>query len=88
MTDRYTGCPGPWTVLDVTASGDVAPCRVFYDLTMGLLHEKSLSQICNGNEYRKFCSCMKEHRLMSMGHACCVPYLIGRSAGERETDSS
>ena len=79
MTDRYTSCPAPWTVLDVTAAGDVAPCHVFYDLTMGNLHEKRFSEIWNGSEYRKFRAYMKEHRLMPICHGCCVLYLIGRA---------
>jgi radical SAM protein with 4Fe4S-binding SPASM domain len=79
MTDRYRNCPAPWTVVDITASGDVAPCHVFYDLTMGNLHEKSFSEIWNGSAYQRFRSHMRAHRLMSICHGCCVLYLIGRS---------
>jgi len=81
MTDRYTSCPAPWMVLDVTAAGEVAPCHVFYDLTMGNLHESSFSDIWNGTRYQRFRSYMNEHRLMSICRGCCVLYLIGRSEG-------
>jgi radical SAM protein with 4Fe4S-binding SPASM domain len=80
MTDRYTSCPAPWTVLDVTAAGDVAPCHIFYDLTMGSLHQASFSDIWNGDRYRAFRAHMKEHQLMPICHGCCVLYLIGRFA--------
>ena len=78
MTDRYASCPAPWTVLDVTAAGDVAPCHVFYDLTMGNLHEKSFMEIWNGGRYRTFRSHIREHGLMPICHGCCVLYLMGR----------
>jgi radical SAM protein with 4Fe4S-binding SPASM domain len=77
LTDRYVRCPAPWTVLDVTAAGDVAPCHVFYDLTMGNLHEKSFMEIWEGERYRAFRSHMREHGLMPICHGCCVLYLIG-----------
>jgi radical SAM protein with 4Fe4S-binding SPASM domain len=88
MVDRYSSCPAPWTVLDVTATGEVAPCHVFYDLTMGSLHEKSFLEIWNGSEYRTFRSHMGRYRLMPICHGCCVLYLIGRFQGQRGADFS
>jgi radical SAM protein with 4Fe4S-binding SPASM domain len=77
MSDRYTGCPAPWSSLDITAHGDVAPCHIFYDLVMGNIYEESFADIWNGESYRKFRAYMKKHGLMSICPGCCVLYLAG-----------
>jgi len=77
MTDKYTRCPTPWSSLDVTATGDVAPCHIFYDLVMGNIYEQSFEEIWNGEPYRRFRTHMEQHGLMSICRGCCVLYLAG-----------
>jgi radical SAM protein with 4Fe4S-binding SPASM domain len=78
MADTYKSCPVPWAALDVVASGDIAPCHVFFDLTVGNLHEQSISEIWNGERYNTFRGYMKEHGLMPICHVgCCILYLAG-----------
>ena len=77
MTDLYRGCVVPWSSADVTASGDVAPCHVFYDFVVGNLNENSLEDIWNGENYRKFRDYMKSHGLMSICPGCCILFLAG-----------
>jgi radical SAM protein with 4Fe4S-binding SPASM domain len=77
MTDRYRTCPVPWTVCDITATGAVAPCHIFYDLTLGNLYEHSFGEIWNGEPYRKFRAYMEQNRLMSICPGCCILYLAG-----------
>ena len=78
MSDLYQECMVPWTSIDVTASGDIAPCHIFYDLTMGNLHEQSFGEIWNNEKYLKFRSFMREHKFMSICPGCCILYLAGK----------
>jgi len=78
MTDKYSKCPVPWAGADITAAGDVAPCHVFYDLTMGNVHEQSFTDIWNGERYNKFRDHIANSGLMSICHGCCILYLFGQ----------
>jgi radical SAM protein with 4Fe4S-binding SPASM domain len=84
MTDQYRTCPAPWVGLDITASGDLAPCHIFYDLVMGNLYEHSFEEIWNGEKYQIFRAYMKEHKLMSICPGCCILYLAGRRIKKRK----
>jgi radical SAM protein with 4Fe4S-binding SPASM domain len=79
MSDLYSGCPVPWNDVDIMATGEVAPCHVFYDLVTGNLHEQSFEEIWNGEKYRKFRARMRSHGLMSICPGCCILYLAGSS---------
>lgn len=48
-------CEYPWTSLTVMADGSVVPCTQDYDteLRLGNIHENSLEDIWNGEEYRR-----------------------------------
>ena len=78
MKDLYEYCNVPWLAVDITATGDLAPCHVFFDLIMGNLHTQSFEEIWNGNNYRKFRDYMKQHKLMSICPGCCILYLVGK----------
>ena len=79
MKDQYENCPSPWKSVDITARGDVAPCHVFYDLTMGNLHHKSLKEIWNSENYEKFRKSIQNDGLMSICNiGCCILYLSGK----------
>jgi radical SAM protein with 4Fe4S-binding SPASM domain len=77
MSDRYRRCSVPWHIIDITATGNVASCHVFYDLTMGNLYEQSLEEIWNGERYKRFREYMDQHGLMSICYGCCILYLAG-----------
>ena len=79
MSDRYSSCPVPWNDVDIMATGEVAPCHVFYDLVTGNLHEQSFEEIWNGEKYGKFRAHMHSHGLMSICPGCCILYLAGSS---------
>ena len=78
MTDSYQSCFVPWVSADITAFGDVAPCHVFYDLTMGNLYENSIKEIWNNEKYRKFRAYMKRNTFMPICSGCCILYLSGK----------
>lgn len=78
MRDLYETCIVPWLAVDITASGDLAPCHVFFDLVMGNLHAQTFEEIWNGNNYRKFRDYMKQNKLMSICPGCCIIYLFGK----------
>ncbi len=77
MTEKYSACPAPWNSLDIIASGDVAPCHIFYDLVMGNIYENSFEEIWNGERYGKFRAHIERHGLMPVCYGCCVLYLAG-----------
>ena len=60
-------------VTDVTASGDVAPCHVFYDLTMGNIRTASIGEIWNGEAFNCFRGHIRNH-LLPVCPACCQFY--------------
>lgn len=78
MTNTYSKCPVPWNGVDITASGDLAPCHVFYDLVLGNLHDQSFEEVWNGERYQSFRVYMEKNGLMSACHGCCILYLAGQ----------
>jgi len=78
MTDIYKTCLSPLTSIDITASGDVAPCHIFYDLVLGNLNEKTISDIWNGDKFQKFRSYFSQDNLLSICSGCCILYLSGK----------
>jgi radical SAM protein with 4Fe4S-binding SPASM domain len=77
MTDTYRRCAIPWNVADITATGDVAPCHVFYDLVMGNIYEQPFSEIWNGPRYQSFRKSMCRRGLMCVCPGCCILYIAG-----------
>lgn len=75
MTDRYETCIVPWNAVDITATGDLAPCHVFYDFVVGNLYENSFTDLWNSETYRKFRAHMKREGLLSICPGCCILYL-------------
>jgi radical SAM protein with 4Fe4S-binding SPASM domain len=78
MEDQYKTCTVPWRAIDITVDGDVAPCHIFYDLTMGNLHEKSFHEIWNGEDYRKLRAYMKGNDFIPICPGCCILFLMGK----------
>jgi len=78
MIDTYHSCLVPWFSVDITATGDLAPCHVYYDLIMGNLYEQSFEEIWNGDRYQRFREYMLQNKFMSICPGCCILYLAGR----------
>ncbi|MHA1233684.1 MAG: radical SAM protein [Promethearchaeota archaeon] len=78
MTDRYKTCLSPFNAIDITASGDVAPCHIFYDLILGNLNEKTVFDIWNGDKFQKFRSYFSQSSLLPVCSGCCILYLSGK----------
>ena len=78
MTDKYKACLSPWTSIDITATGDVAPCHIFYDLVMGNLNNKSINEIWNGEKFQKFRNYFIKNSLLPVCSGCCILYLSGK----------
>ena len=77
MTDLYEKCQMPWISVDITASGDVAPCHTIYDLTMGNLHENSLEEIWFSEKYQKLREYITQHRFSPFCNIGCVGLYLG-----------
>ena len=84
MKDQYKMCYVPWVAVDITASGNVAPCHVFYDLIMGNLHNNTLKEIWNGEKFRKFRNYMENYKFMPICQGCCILYLSGKRLSKRK----
>jgi radical SAM protein with 4Fe4S-binding SPASM domain len=78
MTDVYKTCLSPWTSIDITASGDIAPCHIFYDLVLGNLNNNTISEIWNGENFQKFRNCFSRNNLLPVCSGCCILYLSGK----------
>ncbi|TXT60822.1 MAG: putative Radical SAM additional 4Fe4S-binding SPASM domain-containing protein [Promethearchaeota archaeon] len=78
MEDIYETCYVPWASVDITATGDVAPCHIFYDLTMGNLYKNSFEEIWNNEKFQRFRVYMKKYKLMPICYGCCILYLAGK----------
>lgn len=73
MRDWKGHCIAPWVVTDVTARGEVAPCHIFYDLTVGKLGDQGLRAVWNGEAFDRFRKYMQK-RLLPICPACCQYY--------------
>ena len=62
---------------DIMASGDVAPCHTIYDLTMGILHEKSFKEIWFSEKYQKLREYITQHRFSPFCNIGCVGLYLG-----------
>jgi len=78
MVDLYQKCLSPWVATDITASGDVAPCHIFYDLVMGNLYNNNLKEIWNGENFQRFRDYIEQNKFMSICPGCCIFYLSGK----------
>lgn len=78
MVDKYKTCSSPWNSIDITASGDVAPCHIFYDLTLGNVRDKSVSEIWNGERFQMFRKYFSQNDLLPVCYGCCILYLSGK----------
>ena len=78
MTDIYKTCLSPFTSIDITASGDIAPCHIFYDLVLGNLSKNSISDIWNGEKFKKFRDYFSQNNLLPVCSGCCILYLSGK----------
>jgi len=78
MTDVYEKCIIPWVSTEIVANGDVAPCHIFYDLVLGNLYENSITDIWNGEKYKKFRDYMELKKFMPICPGCCILYLAGK----------
>jgi MoaA/NifB/PqqE/SkfB family radical SAM enzyme len=70
MVDHKKKCVLPWAHLEITAGGDVSPCHIFYDLTVGNINEQGILDIWNNNLFSKFREYMKGHQLLPMCTSC------------------
>ena len=84
MTDQYRSCLVPWFGVDITATGDLAPCHVYYDLVIGNLYEQSFEEIWNGDKYQRFREYMLQNKFMSICPGCCILYLAGKKKRKRD----
>ncbi len=78
MTDIYKTCLSPFTSIDITASGDIAPCHIFYDLVLGNLSKNCIFDIWNGEKFKKFRDYFSQNNLLPVCSGCCILYLSGK----------
>jgi radical SAM protein with 4Fe4S-binding SPASM domain len=78
MKDKYNKCLSPWSSIDITAAGDVAPCHIFYDLIFGNLNENNIFEIWNGDKFQKFRNYFSQNNLLPICSGCCILYLSGK----------
>jgi radical SAM protein with 4Fe4S-binding SPASM domain len=70
-TFGYNRCVAPWMMTAVLANGDVAPCRDYPDYVVGNITRGRLTEMWNGDRFRKFRTVLKEETLMPVCRRCC-----------------
>jgi radical SAM protein with 4Fe4S-binding SPASM domain len=78
MVDNYKTCLSPWSSIDITASGDIAPCHIFYDLVMGNLNNNTIYEIWYSEKFQKFRKYISQNYLLPICYGCCILYLSGK----------
>lgn len=79
MADRRHRCGFPWAYAEISARGEVTTCHSFYDISIGNIHEQSLTEIWKGERANK----VREHLrqgLYSICTACCRYYMAAPAA--------
>lgn len=73
MTDRRNRCGFPWAYAEISARGEVTTCHSFYDLSIGNLNDRPLSEIWQGERAQHLRAHLRD-RLFSICTACCRYY--------------
>lgn len=63
-------CMMPWTYVEITAQGDVAPCHTYYDLSFGNIKDDKLLDIWNSEAYNRYREYMKKN-MLPICTSCC-----------------
>lgn len=69
MCEAHNNCSIPCIYAEIGADGYVTPCHTFYEIKMGNVFEKSILEIWNNKEYKKFRQQMKK-RIFPICYAC------------------
>lgn len=69
MCEAHKNCSIPCIYAEIGADGYVTPCHTFYEIKMGNVFEKSILEIWNNKEYKKFRQQMKK-RIFPICYAC------------------
>jgi radical SAM protein with 4Fe4S-binding SPASM domain len=73
MVDRRSRCGVPWLSAEISARGEVTTCHTFYDLSLGNIYEKSLSEIWKGERIQKLRRDLRKG-MLPICTACCRYY--------------
>jgi radical SAM protein with 4Fe4S-binding SPASM domain len=74
MTDKKSRCAVPWISAEISARGDVTTCHTFYDLSVGNIYEKPLTEIWRGAQLKRLQAHLRT-KLFPICTACCRYYL-------------
>lgn len=73
MKDWRNRCGFPWAYAEISARGEVTPCHSFYDLSIGNIYERSLTEIWQGAAAERVRNHLRKE-LFSVCTACCRYY--------------
>lgn len=70
-TFGYERCVAPWMMTAILPNGDVSPCRDYPDYIVGNIREQRLTEMWNGQRFRRFRCALKEETLFPVCTRCC-----------------
>jgi radical SAM protein with 4Fe4S-binding SPASM domain len=72
--DRRFGfdrCVSIFSAVEINSNGDMSPCRDYHDFVVGNVKERTITELWNSDEYRKFRKSISEEGLMPVCTRCC-----------------
>jgi MoaA/NifB/PqqE/SkfB family radical SAM enzyme len=73
MAERRQRCGFPWAYAEISARGEVTTCHSFYDISIGNIHERSLTEIWRSDKAARVRDHLRNN-LYSICTACCRYY--------------
>lgn len=67
----FDQCISIYQAAEVNSNGDVSPCRDYHDYVVGNIREATLSELWNGEAYRRFRRSLSAEGLMPVCSRCC-----------------
>lgn len=67
----YDQCVSIYQSAEITSNGDLSPCRDYHDFVVGNVKEKSITELWNGDRYRRFRQSLERDGLMPVCSRCC-----------------
>ena len=70
-TFGHNRCTSIYRAVEVNANGDMSPCRDYHDYVVGNVKTHTITELWNGDAYRRFRRSLHHDGLMPVCARCC-----------------
>lgn len=67
----FDRCVSIFSAVEINSNGDMSPCRDYHDFVVGNVKDRTITDLWNSDEYRKFRKSLSEKGLMPVCTRCC-----------------